>query len=72
MAKVEFSAVMMTLLRHGRLEAVALEGEDRTQTDRRLDARMRNSMSILTLQMNDVYDVPHGEPGLPLRVVRRG
>ncbi|KAK3073291.1 hypothetical protein LTR53_005243 [Teratosphaeriaceae sp. CCFEE 6253] len=71
MAKVEFSAVMLTLLRHSRLEAVALDGENREMTDKRLDARMRDSMSVLTLQMNGVYDLAPGEAGLPLRVVRR-
>jgi len=71
MAKVEFSAVMLTLLRRSRLEAVALEGEERADTHRRLDARMRDSMSVLTLQMNGVYDVGEGGQGLALRVVRR-
>jgi hypothetical protein len=71
MAKVEFSAVMLTLLRRSRLEAVSLEGESREQTDRRLDARMRDSMSILTLQMNNVYDMADSEKALKLRMVRR-
>ncbi|KAK4897815.1 hypothetical protein LTR27_004587 [Elasticomyces elasticus] len=71
MAKVEFSAVMLTLLRRSRLEAVSLKGESREQTDRRLDARMRDSMSILTLQMNNVYDMADSEKALKLRMVRR-
>ncbi|KAK0305678.1 hypothetical protein LTR82_016686 [Friedmanniomyces endolithicus] len=72
MAKVEFSAVLLTLLRRSRLEAVALEGEARADTDRRLEARLRDSMSVLTLQMNGIYDVgERGGQGLALRVVRR-
>ena len=71
MAKVEFSAVMLTLLRRSHLEAVALEGEERADMERRLDARLRDSMSVLTLQMNGVYDVGEGGQGLPLRIVRR-
>lgn len=72
MAQVEFIAVFATLLRHHRIDAVPLNGETRAQTDVRLDRRMQGSISILTLQMENVYDIPKGsDKGLMLRVSRR-
>lgn len=72
MAQVEFIAVFATLLRHHRIDVVPLNGEARIETDARLDARMRNSISILTLQMENVYDIPRGsDKGLMLRLSKR-
>lgn len=72
MAQVEFTAIFLTLLRQHRIDAVALPGETRGETDARLDRTMRNSMSVLTITMKDVYDVPAGsEKGLKLGLTRR-
>ena len=71
MAQVEFTSVMLTLLRQCRLEPAPLASENVKQTNERLEARMRDSISVLTLQMNDVYDVKDDRGGLPLRLVRR-
>ena len=77
MAQVEFVAIFLRLFQGHRIEAVRLktaegEVESRDMMERRLDARMRDSISILTLQMNDVYDVEEGqEKGLKLRLIRR-
>ena len=85
MAQVEFTAVMLTLLRHHRIEAAPLtEGETRAQMDARLDARLRNSRWVTVLQMNGVFDVADkvkadgtketvgdGGAALGMRVVRR-
>jgi hypothetical protein len=70
MAQVEFTAVMLTLLRNHRVDAVALEGESRADVDRRLDGIMKESFPILTLQMKGVYDVT-GDKGLKLRLSKR-
>lgn len=73
MAQVEFTAVILSLLRRHRVEAVVLESESRQQMEARLDAQMRKSISILTLQMDGVYDVGDDEQkGLKLRLKRRG
>ena len=72
MAQVEFVAVFLTLLRQHRIDAVPLLGETRVEVDERLDMRMQNSFSILTLQMEDVYGVPEtSDKGLMLRLSRR-
>ena len=72
MAQVEFTAIFLTLLRQHRIDAVPMEGETRDETDKRLDETMHNSMSILTMTMKDVYDVPaDSEKGLKLALVRR-
>lgn len=71
MAQVEFTSVILTLLRRCRLEPAPLDGESIEQTHRRLEARMRDSISILTLQMAGVYDVKDEAGGLPLRLVAR-
>ena len=72
MAQVEFCAFIAVLLRHHHIDAVPLNGETRAQVESRLDVRMANSISILTLQMEDVYDVPqNSNKGLMLRVSRR-
>ncbi|KAK5120799.1 hypothetical protein LTR85_005866 [Meristemomyces frigidus] len=70
MAQVEFTAVILALLRRNRIEAVPLSGETTQQVDSRLDALMKNSISILTLQMEGVYDVAD-DKGLRLRLCKR-
>lgn len=75
MAQVEFVAIFLTLLRRHRIEVVPLRIKDgvdgggngwreetREEVNARLDALMRDSISILTLQMVGVYDVG-GEDG---------
>lgn len=71
MAQVEFAAVVLTLLHRHRVEAVPVfGGESPRQVEDRLEAQLNDSMSILTLQMNGVYDA--GEKGgLPLRLSQR-
>ena len=71
MAQVEFVGIFLTLLRQHRFEAVPLAGESRADVEKRLDTRMRDSISILTLQMKDVYDVSGPEKGLMLRLSKR-
>lgn len=72
MAQVEFTAIFLTLLRRHRIDAVALPGETRAETDTRLDQTMQNGVSILTIMMKDVYDVPaDSEKGLKLGLTRR-
>ncbi|KAK4542300.1 hypothetical protein LTR36_006953 [Oleoguttula mirabilis] len=70
MAQVEFTAVILALLRRNRIEAVPLSGESTEQVNSRLDALMKDSISILTLQMNGVYDVDE-DKGLRLRMCKR-
>lgn len=71
MAQVEFTAVILTVLRHSRIEAVSLKGEGRTQTEDRLDNVMKKSISVLTTQMDGVYDITSADTGLNLRLVKR-
>jgi cytochrome P450 len=77
MALVEFTAIFLKLFHKHRIEAVLLKGasgelETRVQLESRLDARMRDSISALTLQMNNVYDVEDdGDKGLKLRLSKR-
>lgn len=77
MAQVEFTAIFLQLFRKCRVEAVALktvEGklETKEEVEKRLDARMKDSVPVLTLQMVDVYDVGEsGEKGLKLRLRKR-
>jgi cytochrome P450 len=77
MAQVEFTAIFLKLFHKHRIEAVPLntatgELETRTEVESRLDARMRDSISMLTLQMNDIYDVEEGkDKGLKLRLSKR-
>lgn len=77
MAQVEFAAIFLRLFQAHRVEAVPLvkdtgAAETTEELERRLDGRMKNSISLLTLQMNDVYDVAEGdERGLKVRLVQR-
>ena len=91
MAQVEFTAIFLTLFRRHRIEVVPLRVRDgvdggdgglreetREEVNARLDALMRDSISVLTLQMVGVYDVGAGDgergegvKGLPVRFSRR-
>ncbi|OQO07043.1 hypothetical protein B0A48_07609 [Cryoendolithus antarcticus] len=59
MAQVEFTAIFLGLFRRHRIEAVPLQidGNEETLSERnaRLDAIMKDSVSLLTLQMQGVY-----------------
>jgi cytochrome P450 len=81
MAQVEFTAIFLTLFRRHRIEIVPLvDEEEREESEEewkaRLDALMKDSISILTLQMKGVYDVGddigggEGE-GLRVRICKR-
>jgi cytochrome P450 len=77
MAQVEFTAIFLQLFHKHRIEAVPLKAasgslETKAELESRLDARMRDSISILTLQMNDVYDVKESQDkGLKLKLSKR-
>ena len=72
MAQVEFVAIFLTLLRRNKIDAVLLDGETSEDVDKRLDMRMRDSQSILTSQMKNVYDVSESdENALSLKISRR-
>lgn len=77
MAQVEFTAIFLRLFQAHRIEAVALQKENgKPETSEeladRLDARMKDSFPVLTLQMRDVYDVREGdEKGLKVKVLSR-
>ncbi len=77
MAQVEFAAIFLQLFNEHRIEAVPLKAasgdlETRAQVESRLDATMKDSISILTLQMNDVYDVKDNQDkGLKLTLSKR-
>ncbi|KAF2171087.1 hypothetical protein M409DRAFT_19058 [Zasmidium cellare ATCC 36951] len=71
MAQVEFVSIFLRLFGEFRLEAVPLKGETRREVEERLDARMQESFSILTLQMKDLYNVDEEEKGVRVRLVRR-
>lgn len=74
MAQVEFVAIFLKLFRQFRLEAVpsVVDGrqETRKEVEERLDARMQESFSILTLQMKDLYNVGE-EKGVRIRLIKR-
>ncbi|KAH8662818.1 cytochrome P450 [Tricladium varicosporioides] len=77
MALVEFSAIFLKLFHNHRIEAVPSKTtsgalETKAQLESRLDATMRDSISVLTLQMNGVYDVRDSQDkGLKLRLSKR-
>lgn len=73
MAQVEFTSIFLTLFRKNRVDAAPLSAaETRKEIEERLDARMKDSMSLLTLQMNDIYNMSGDEEkGLKLKVSRR-
>ena len=73
MAQVEFTAVMLTLLRRHRVEAVPLKDEGgRPEVEARLDARLKDSRWVTVLQMNGVFGPREDkEEGLWMRFSRR-
>jgi cytochrome P450 len=77
MALVEFTAIFLKLFDKHRIEVVSLKTpsgdfETRVQLESRLDAMMRDSIPVLTLQMNNVYDIEEGQDnGLKLRLNKR-
>lgn len=70
MAQVEFTAVMMTMLKGHRIEATPLAGEANVDIEKRLDGRLKNSQWVTVLQMNGVFDPKEGE-ALGMRFVKR-
>jgi cytochrome P450 len=78
MAQVEFTAIFLTLFRRHRIEAVPLEidgcMETSTELNARLNTLMSDSISMLTLMMQGVYDVGKEEipnKGLKIRFSKR-
>ncbi|KAI5236314.1 cytochrome P450 [Aureobasidium subglaciale] len=71
MAQVEFVAVLMTILRERKVEAIPLTGEGQSDVMARLDKRMGNSVWRTVLEMEDVFDPLPGR-GLNMRLVQRG
>ncbi|QIX01048.1 hypothetical protein AMS68_006565 [Peltaster fructicola] len=86
MAQVEFTATILTIFRAHKIAAVPLQipdpgvpglgtrEESLEEVQQRIAARVKDSLSILTLQMNNVYDVTKssGESlGIKLRFSRR-
>ncbi|PIA91796.1 hypothetical protein CB0940_09194 [Cercospora beticola] len=79
MAQVEFVSIFVTLFRRYRVEAVpekksdSGEWESKEEVRVRLERKMKDSESILTLQMRGIYGVKdeNGKEGLALRLVRR-
>ncbi|KAK6417606.1 hypothetical protein LTR95_017306 [Oleoguttula sp. CCFEE 5521] len=67
MAQVEFTAIFLGLFRRHRIEAVPLQidGNEETLPERnaRLDAIMKDSVSLLTLQMQGVYHAADASGG---------
>ncbi len=75
MAQVEFTSIFLMLFRRHCIEAVALQKADgvlegRSEVEERLEKSMEDSIAILTLQMQNVYNQKEGE-GIKLRVARR-
>lgn len=72
MAQVEIVAIFLTLLRNHKFEPSLLPGESLDDANERLEKRMRDSISILTVQMRDIYDVEESsEAGLKLKIIKR-
>ncbi|KAI0402887.1 cytochrome P450 [Xylaria palmicola] len=72
MAQVEFTAVLLAMLRRHRVAASLLEGEGQAEMERRLDGRLRDSQWVTVLQMNGVFNAKekHVE-GLSMKLLRR-
>jgi cytochrome P450 len=70
MAQVEFVAVMMTVLRKCKVEAVPLSGEHSHDVMNRLDQRLDNSVWRTVLEIEDIFRPSH-EKGLNMRLVQR-
>lgn len=70
MAQVEFTAVLMTMLKGHRIEATPLAGESSAEVQARLDSRLKDSQWVTVLQMNGVFS-PKKEEALSMRFTRR-
>lgn len=72
MAQVEIVAIFLTLLRNHHFGPSLLPGETLDQAYAKLEKRMSDSISILTVQMRDIYDVDESsEAGLKLKISKR-
>ncbi|KAI0440524.1 cytochrome P450 [Xylaria telfairii] len=72
MAQVEFTAVLLAILRGHRISATLLEGEGQAELEQRLDTRLRDSRWVTVLQMNGVFDVKGEESeGLSITISKR-
>ncbi|KAJ6172786.1 hypothetical protein N7470_001853 [Penicillium chermesinum] len=70
MAQVEFTAVLMTLLKGHRIEGTPLAGEQPADTEKRLARRLTDSRWVTVLQMNGVFD-PKEDEALSMRLAKR-
>lgn len=70
MAQVEFVAVIMTLLKRCKIEAVPLSGEVQSDIMNRLDQRLNNSIWRTVLEMEDIFNAFNGK-GINMRLVQR-
>ena len=70
MSQVEFTSIFLMLFRRHRIEAVASKNESRNDVEARLERSMEDSIAILTLQMQNVYNQKEGE-GIKIAVVKR-
>lgn len=73
MAQVEFTAAVVTLLRHHRVDPVIPVGMTREDVNKRLDAQIKDRQSIVTLEMKNVYNIDptDTEKGLRLQFTKR-
>ncbi|KAI0968648.1 cytochrome P450 [Xylaria arbuscula] len=72
MAQVEFTGVLLAILRRHRISATLLEGEGQADLEKRLDTRLRDSRWVTVLQMNGVFDVKQEEgEGLSITILKR-
>lgn len=73
MAQVEFTAAVVTLLRHHRVDPFIPPGETREDVIKRLDAQIKDRQSIVTLEMKNVYNIDptDTEAGLRLQFTKR-
>ncbi|KAK5625756.1 hypothetical protein RRF57_001472 [Xylaria bambusicola] len=72
MAQVEFTAVLLAIMKGHRISATPLEGEGQAELEQRLDARLRDSRWVTVLQMNGVFGVKEEEgEGLSIRISKR-
>lgn len=72
MAQVEFTAVLLAIMRRHRISATPLKGEGQVEMQQRLDTQLRDSRWVTVLQMNGVFDVKETEgEGLSIRVSKR-
>ncbi|KAI0457001.1 cytochrome P450 [Xylaria acuta] len=72
MAQVEFTAVLLALLRRHRMSATLLNGEGQVEVEQRLDGRLRDSRWVTVLQMNGIFNAKETDAeGLDIRISKR-